>query len=156
MSRNGAPHLLIDAHNVLHHDAELRRLMGEPEQARGELERLLADRPRVVVFYDGDPGGVTHVLRRQGLTIDYSGAAEADDRIVAWLREHADRRAAVVSDDGGLRARARSLGAALIDARGFLDGFRRERDPRTERGPLSAGEVDDWLRIFGLDQRPPR
>lgn len=150
MSRSGQVHLLVDAHNVLHHDPELRRLMAEPERAHAELERLLADRPRVVLFYDGGPGGETRSLRRQGLTIDYSGKGEADERIVGWLREHAERRAAVVSDDGGLRGRARALGATLVDARGFLAGFRHERDPRTERGPLSPAEVDDWMRIFGL------
>ena len=152
MTRNGQVHVLVDAHNVLHHDPDLRHLMGEPEHARSELERLLADRPRVVLFYDGGPGGITQSLRRQGLTIDYSGTGEADDRIVGWLREHAGLRAAVVSDDSGLRGRARTLGASLVDARGFLTGFRRERDPRTERGPLSPAEVDDWMRIFGLDR----
>lgn len=152
MSRSGQVHLLVDAHNVLHHDPDLQRLMHEPERARAELERLLADRPRVVLFYDGGPGGVTQSLRRQGLTIDYSGTGEADDRIVGWLRAHADRRAAVVSDDGGLRGRARALGATLIDARGFLAGFRRECDPREQRGPLTPTEVEDWMRIFGLDR----
>ncbi len=152
MTRSGQAHLLVDAHNVLHHDPDLRHLMGEPERARTELERLLADRPRVVLFYDGGPGGVTQSLRRQGLTIDYSGTGEADDRIVGWLRTHADLRAAVVSDDSALRGRSRALGATLVAARGFLDGFRRERDPRTDRGPLSPAEVDDWMRIFGLDR----
>ena len=156
MSRSGQAHLLVDAHNVLHHDSELGRLMSDPERARTELERLLADRPRVVLFYDGGPGGITQSLRRQGLTIDYSGTGEADDRIVGWLRAHAELRAAVVSDDSGLRGRARSLGATLIAARGFLVDFRRERDPRTERGPLSAAEVNDWMRIFGLDDRGQR
>lgn len=152
MSRSGQVHLLIDAHNVLHHDPILQGLMHEPERARGDLERLLADRPRVTLFYDGGPGGVAQELRRSGLAIDYSGRGEADDRIVDWLRRYAERRAAVVSDDGGLRGRARALGATLVDARGFLDGFRRERDPREQRGPLTPAEVEDWMRIFGLDR----
>jgi hypothetical protein len=151
MNRSGVVQVLVDAHNVLHHDPELRTLMGDPERARASLEQLLSGRRHLTLFYDGGPGGETRTLHRQGLAIDYSGTGEADERIIAWLRSRPTQRAAVVSDDAELRRRARQLGAALIDARGFLAGFRRERDPRTDRGPLSPGEVDEWMRIFGLD-----
>ncbi len=57
----------------------------------------------------------------------------------------------VVTDDAELRRRVRTLGAAVTDARGFLDGLRRDHDPREDRGPLSPGEVDEWMRIFGLE-----
>ena len=151
MSRTGAVHVLVDAHNVLHQDPVLRPLMVEPERARGELERLLAGRRSVHLFYDGGPGGEVRTSHRQGLAVDYAGSGEADDRIIRWLQTNATRRAVVVSDDAELRRRARTLGAGLLDARGFLDGLRREHDPREDRGPLSPAEVDEWMRIFGLE-----
>jgi hypothetical protein len=151
MSRSGVVHVLVDAHNVLHHDPVLRTLMHEPEKARAELERLLAGRQHLHLFYDGGPGGETRTSHRQGLAIDYAGRGEADDRIVRWLQLNHTLRAAVVTDDGELRRRARTLGAAIVEARGFLDGLRRGQDPREHRGPLSPGEVDEWMRIFGLD-----
>lgn len=151
MSRTGVVHVLVDAHNVLHQDPELRRLMHEPERGRSELERLLAGHHHLHLFYDGGPGGEVRTSHRQGLAIDYAGTGEADDRIVRWLQTNATRRAVVVSDDAELRRRVRTLGAGVLDARGFLDGLRRERDPREERGPLSPAEVDEWMRIFGLD-----
>ena len=151
MSRTGEVHVLVDAHNVLHQDPELRPLMVEPERARGELERLLAGRRSVHLFYDGGPGGTVRTSHRQGLAVDYAGTGEADDRIIRWLQVNATRRAVVVSDDAELRRRARTLGAGVLDARGFLDGLRRERDPREDRGPLTPAEVDEWMRIFGLE-----
>lgn len=151
MSRTGEVHVLVDAHNVLHQDPLLRPLMAEPERARGELERLLAGSRHLHLFYDGGPGGEVRTAHRQGLSIDYAGTGEADNRIIRWLQTNATHRAVVVTDDAELRRRARTLGAGVLDARGFLDGLRRERDPREDRGPLSPAEVDDWMRIFGLD-----
>jgi predicted RNA-binding protein with PIN domain len=151
MTRQGPVHLLVDGHNVLHLDPELRRLMAEPERARAELERLLAHRQRVTLFYDGGPGGEAQNTRRHGLVIEYSGAADADDRIARWLLFHPNVRAVVVSDDRELRRRIRVLGARGVTARGFLAAFRRQREAPPDAPPLSPGEVDQWLRIFGIE-----
>lgn len=154
MSRTGVVHVLVDAHNVLHQDAQLRPLMNDPERARAELERLLSGRQHLHLFYDGGPGGEVRTSHRQGLAVDYAGTGEADDRIVRWLQTNHSRRAVVVTDDAELRRRVRTLGAGVMDAGGFLAGLRKERDPREDRGPLSPSEVDEWMRIFGLDQDP--
>jgi predicted RNA-binding protein with PIN domain len=145
-------HMLIDGHNVIHQDALLRPLAAEIERAHGELEQLLAERSRITVFYDGGPGGNTHTLRRHGLTIDYSGASEADDRIVRWLLFNPNVRALVVTDDRGLAGRVRTLGARILPVRGFLDAFRSQRAATsTDRQPLTPAEVEEWMRIFGLE-----
>jgi len=152
MSRRGPVHCLIDAHNVLHQDAVLACQMHEPETARHHLEELLADKPNIHVFYDGGPNGEQCAHRRQGLHIDYSGNDEADNRIIRWLQQHSDLRAVVISDDHDLCRRARALGATAANARGFLDHFRTtQHRTAAQRGPLSPAEVDDWMRIFGLD-----
>jgi YacP-like NYN domain len=152
MSRRGPVHCLVDAHNVLHQDAVLARHMHEPENARHLLEELLADKPNMHVFYDGGPNGEQRAHRRQGLQIDYSGNDEADNRIIRWLQQHSELRAVVISDDHDLCRRARALGATTAPARGFLQGFRtRLQQTELHRGPLSPAEVDDWMRIFGLN-----
>jgi len=151
------PHrtLLIDAHNVIHHAAALRRLMHEPERARAALEALLAGRRDVLLFYDGGPGGVPTHSVRGGLRIDYSGSGDADDRIVAWLRGHPGVPVAVVSDDGGLRRRAQPLGAVLLSTRRFLATLRVGATPALVVKPdhVPPHEVDMWLQEFG---EPPR
>jgi hypothetical protein len=152
MSRRGPLHYLIDAHNVLHQDVMLVRHMHEPEIARSHLEELLANQPHMHVFYDGGPGGEQRSHRRQGLAIDYSGNDEADNRIIRWLQQHTDVRAQVISDDNDLCRRARTLGATTASAQGFLHHFRTaQHHTAAQRGPLNPAEVDEWMRIFGLD-----
>jgi predicted RNA-binding protein with PIN domain len=156
--RGGPLHVVVDAHNCIHADAQLRTLMGDPEAARAALERRLAAHARpghahVVVVHDGGPGGRVAHHHRHGLEAIYSGAGEADAAIVAWLQAHPQRRAVVVSDDNRLRARARALGAGLWHCRELLARWPAGRavdgdDP--ERAPPGPAEVEQWLRIFYL------
>lgn len=148
------PHrwLLIDAHNVIHADADLRRLMHpDPERARAELERLVAARGRCTVFHDGGPGGEARTLRRRGLAVVYSGTGDADDAIVRWLKQHPGERAAVVSDDADLRRRCRQIGAGTIGTREFLGALRRRVDGPRDQAPVPPHEVAFWQREFGVE-----
>lgn len=152
--------LLIDAHNVLHGDVELRRLMAQPERARAELERLIAHRGRCTVFHDGGPGGEAQTVRRRGLNVVYSGTDEADDAIVRWLKQHPTNRAAVVTNDEGLRRRCRQLNAPIISIQEFLTSVRdRVEAPHRQSPqrsvippPLPPHEVDFWMREFKQDE----
>jgi hypothetical protein len=147
------PPILVDAHNLLHADAGLRALLGDIERARRELEARLRGRRDVLLFYDGGPGGEATVVWRDGLRCDYSGAGEADDRLIAWLRANPGRGAAVVSDDRALRARARTLGARLVATRAFLAALAGPAGaaPAKPEAPDEA-ELRMWLREFGADE----
>ncbi len=141
--------LLIDGSNVVHQDAELRRLAGvDPERARAELERLLGGRHLTMVFWDGGPGGEIRTFQRKGIRVDYSGPGEADGRIVAWLKQHGPLHAAVVTDDGPLARRCRTLKAKVVTARGFAASLRTVRDAPPDRDPPAAHEVEFWMREF--------
>lgn len=141
--------LAIDGSNVVHQDAELRRLAGlDPERARAELERLLGGRAQTAVFWDGGPGGEIRTLHRKGLRVDFSGPGEADARLVAWLKQNGPLKAVVVTDDAALARRCRTLGARVVRARGFADGLRTTRDAPVDRPPPSPAEVDFWMREF--------
>lgn len=141
--------LLLDGSNIVHQDAELRRLAGQdPELARAELERLLGGRHLTVVFWDGGPGGEVRSFQRKGVRVDYSGPGEADARIIAWLKQHGPLKCVVITDDGPLARRCRTLGARIATARGFAAGLRTVRDAPPDRGPPAPGEVDFWLREF--------
>jgi rRNA-processing protein FCF1 len=152
------PHrwLLIDAHNVIHADADLRRMMDDPERARAELERLIAGRRCTTVFYDGGPGGAVRSLRRKGLAVVYCGSGEADDAIIAWIKHHAGERAAVVSDDAGLRRRCHQLRTATVDTKAFLAGLRQRTEAPVDEAPLPAHEVDQWMRVFAVGDHAPK
>ena len=141
--------LIIDGSNVLHQDAELSRLAGrDPERARAELERLLGGRHQTSVFWDGGPGGEVRTFQRKGLRIDYSGPGEADERIIAWLKQHGPLRHVVVTDDAALSRRCRTLKAKVVTARGFAAGLRSVRDAPPDRAPPEPHEVEFWMREF--------
>ena len=155
--RGGPLHVVVDAHNCIHADATLRVLMGDPEAARAALEKRLSAHARpghmvIVIVHDGGPGGRVAHHRRHGVEAIYSGTAEADAAIVGWLKAHPTKRAVVVSDDNGLRARARALSAGVWHCRELLARWPETRevdgeDPR--RAPPRPDEVEMWLRIFG-------
>jgi predicted RNA-binding protein with PIN domain len=142
--------VLVDGHNLIHGDPELRTLTREIEAARRALEALLSGRPSVIVFYDGGPGGEARTTIRGGLRIEYSGTGEADDRILTWLKERPVLRTMVVTDDRALAAQARALGARIVAGKSFLRGVRSQppSDPKPDGVPDQA-EVELWLRLFG-------
>lgn len=165
MARGGALWLLVDGHNLIHADDTLRSVRGGAEEARRALEARLAPLAgggRLVLFYDGGPGGVAATALRDGIELRYAGApgarggGEADDAIVAWLRDHAGRRAAVVSDDRILRGRSRALGATLVGCDELLRRVPLRRSDAPDAGPLSAAEVDEWMRLFGITEDDAR
>ena len=139
--------ILVDAHNLLHHDARLGPLVRRNvETARLELERTLGARDDVILFYDGGPGGVADSRRRGGVRVDFSGVGEADERILAWLRANHGRHV-VVSDDRALGARAKKLGATIAPTRGFLAHADRNGPPA--KPEATADDVAFWLKVFG-------
>ena len=139
--------ILVDAHNLLHQDPRFATLVRrDAEAARRELERVLGARSDIVLFYDGGPGGAADARFRGGLRIDYSGAGEADQRLLAWLRANPGRHV-VVSDDRALTARARALGASIAPTRGFL--AHASSGGSAEKPEPTADEVAFWLKVFG-------
>ncbi len=154
----GIPHghwLLVDGHNLIHAEASLRGLMGDPEQARRQLEILLAHlrgKGRIAVFYDGGPGGEVAERHRDGLVAQYSGNGEADDLLVAWLRARPGVRALVVTDDRALRARARALGASTTGCSELLAALPPLREHADDAPPLDEAEVAEWMKVFGIEE----
>jgi len=151
-TRRGPVHTVIDAHNLIYADAQLRAYMDEPEAARAALLALVHGVPRLRLVCDGGPGGQPSVAVRQGVTVVYSGRRPADDAIVDWLVAHPQLHAVVVTDDGALARRARIVGARVLGCVAFLQGLPAalgtEHDAR--RAPPSAAEVERWLSLFGI------
>jgi hypothetical protein len=150
---SGAIHWLIDAHNVLHQDDQLKLLMDDPEAARAQLEELLDGEANICLFYDGGPGGRASTTRRHGMRIEYSGTQEADDCIIRWLKQNPGIRAMVVSDDRIVRSQARNLGAKTLSADKFLPRFRKAKRAGVNKPEPTEAEVEMWLKIFGDEER---
>lgn len=148
---------LIDGYNLLH--------AAFPGPADGSSRRRLVDRIvdfcrrggyRARIVFDATEG-LPRRQRRGDVEIrNVAPGRTADEEILAALASTRDRTAhTLVTDDGALVREALRRGVRVVPCRDFarlLEGPGRERGGK-EGGPLSPGEVDYWIREFGLDER---
>ncbi len=156
--------LLVDAYNVLHVTGVL------PPELAGLEAPDLADliaasrwgRHQVVVMCDGTKPRNVRAAERGQVRVSYAGGgASADAAIERMLNESTHpRRITVVSNDREVQRSARRRGARVLGAEAFLRQLAQDAAaaPRGTRavakrdpGPLTARQVDAWLRYFGID-----
>ena len=140
--------LLVDGNNVLH---------GLPTgyRSRETVRRLVLDLARrerltVELVFDGPPPPGRPEREPLGrVTVRYSGGASADDVIVRRLPPgRAARQWTVVTDDGGLAARARAAGASVRPSRWLAARLELRAATGPDDGPLTPEEVAAWERWF--------
>ncbi len=169
--------LLIDGYNLLNVAGVMCRGRGSGtlERARQALlnvlvESLPADEvPRTTVVFDASdsPWGVAKRAAHRGITVLFAAKdADADsvieDLIVA---DSAPKRLTVVSSDHRIQRAAKRRRATAIDSDVWFAQLMRDRatrmkplsaDPSVDvpkpDGPFAPGEVEHWLREFGLDK----
>jgi predicted RNA-binding protein with PIN domain len=155
--------LIVDAYNVLHVTGVL------PPELSGLEAPDLADliaasrwgRHQAMLVCDGTkPKDIRE--RRGAIGVHYAGGgASADAAIERLVNESTHpRRLTVVSNDRAVQKSAKRRGAAVLRADTFLAQIAHDvqRAPRGRKavlrrdpGPLSAAQVDAWLRYFGID-----
>jgi predicted RNA-binding protein with PIN domain len=139
--------VIVDGNNLLHRLPRPQRSRAEVRQRTLELVRHEA--LKVVVVFDGPPPEGSPLTEHLGrVTVRYSAAAAADDLIIDMVPEgRAASQWVVVTDDRGLRARARSKGASVRT----LDQWRGRR-PQARRphheSRLSSHEIAEWEEYF--------
>jgi predicted RNA-binding protein with PIN domain len=143
---------LIDGYNLLHvvtrgrvGDEERRRLIRRVE----EFCRRGGYRARIVF----DPTGGTRRRETRGnVAVHYvSPGSTADGEILAALAATKDRTAyTVVTNDRGIAREAEGRKIKVMSCEDFARAVPAEA-PAKEPGELSRGEVDDWMREFGIE-----
>jgi predicted RNA-binding protein with PIN domain len=162
---------LIDGYNLLHATGILGRGRGRGSLARSReaLLNVLAqslpevDRERTTVVFDArdPPWGVSRKLEHSGMTIYFASRDEDADSMIEELikTDSAPRKLIVVSSDHRLQRAAKRRRATAIDSdRWFRELLQARQDgvatsaeeAAKPEGPFSAGEVDFWLRRFGI------
>ncbi len=131
---------IIDGHNLIGVLPDIS--LAQPDDEARLVDRLLSYRAArsgdMVVFFDGSPAGAP-VARRSGpasagIDVRYAPAGQsADDAIVEYLRgRRQPGQYAVVTNDQGLIARVRALGASVLTASQFSAQLAR-RKPKPHR-----------------------
>lgn len=160
---------IIDGHNLIGIMPDIS--LSQPDDEARLVTRLLSDRAHgageMIVFFDGNPLSVAlDPQRRQssvpswpGMQVHYAPPGKsADDAIVDFLRaSRQPGQYAVVTNDQGLTARVRSLGASTLSANEFSRQMdRRKAKKRTPasnatsptpnpRDPAFADLYDEFL-----------
>jgi len=137
-----AHEILVDGHNVAHR----LRLAGASEAVCEQVvTRVRGAAPRgATVFFDGHPGsGAFGGTEHRGVTLRFSGGAEADQGIVDHVRQAKRPRAiTVVTDDLELARRVEQLGASSLRVRQFfadLPYFSAVREPPPDSKSAPGG-----------------
>jgi uncharacterized protein len=149
---------LIDGHNLIPHvrGMSLSQMDDELELIARLQEFCRQKRKQVEVYFDGAPHGypvrrgfgqVTAIFVPQGMIAD-----EAIRRRLQALGKAA-RNWSVVSADHQVQAEARAVHAHVIGSDEFaaqLLGSESARGVAATPGkPMSAAELDEWMRLFG-------
>lgn len=167
--------LLIDGYNLLHASGLLGRGRGKGvlESARQALLNFLAnslpeaDVSRTTVVFDAHeaPWGALRRSNFAGISVIF-GSSELDaDSVIEQLilEDSAPKRLTVVSSDHRLHRAAKRRKATPVDSDQWFRDVIRARTARQQPnpdivikpdGPFTEGEVDYWLRHFGMEESP--
>lgn len=155
--------ILIDGHNLIGQLPGLRLSDPDDEAQLVQLLRRYAARRRgrkLVVVFDGGVRGHPGDLNGYGVEAHFAYApANADSELIRRIRAVRRRDEwLVVSSDRAVAGEAKAHGIPVLSAQEFarrlsaLDQPRASlREKRNDR-PLSKGEIEEWLRVFGVHE----
>ena len=149
---------LIDGHNLIGQLPDLD--LDDPHDEAKLVERLKSfmgrKRKRCTVIFDGGlPGGKSRDLSTHSVRVVFAhGGTNADRIIMERIRNTRDSgKLTIVSADHEIIDVARRQRMQVVAPSAFADEMNAPSIPDDDNpNPhLSAHEVDDWLRIFGVD-----
>jgi predicted RNA-binding protein with PIN domain len=160
-----APHIIVDGYNVL-----LRTRCISPNDenalsiAREELiARLEGYRSnkgiKITVVFDGQDVGLTAQGRRSyAIVVAFSKSMQTADALIKKMIDHEKqaRNVTLVTSDRSLANYARSSGCRILGAEEFWGQLShpKQEDEYSAKydKPLSAREVEEWLKLFGQEK----
>jgi hypothetical protein len=147
---------ILDGHNILHQDQELKGLLTSPRPERA-LQLLIARSQRIVsgkkskltIVFDGFPPGEVPV-DATNVQVRFSRDRQADEIIKSLIeRSRNPRNLVVVSHDTEIIRYARVHSCSVESPRQFLARLSAASpdagDEKPETGDIT---VQEWLRIF--------
>lgn len=160
--------LLLDGYNVLFAGRGKRLDTNAFEQERERLLQLLVryaelcDRKTLVIFDHTRSAPIfgTPLREIRGLVeIRFTEqGVSADDEIIRMVKETPDRtRFTVVSTDRAIRREVEARKVKVLTSDEFWADVKSRLQTAEERGmpgTLSSGEVEGWMREFGLEEEP--
>jgi hypothetical protein len=157
--------ILIDGHNLIGQIPAIDIAAPDDEARLVLLLRRYAARRRgrkVVVIFDHGVYGHPGNLNGYGVETHFARSpADADAELIRRIRAIRRRDEwLVVTSDRAVAGEARAHGIAVISSQEFARRLAARDQPRLSarekigERPLSAAEVEEWMRFFGFDEEP--
>jgi predicted RNA-binding protein with PIN domain len=155
--------ILIDGHNLIGQLPGISLADPDDEAQLVLLLRRYAARRRgrkVIVIFDGGVYGHPENLNGYGVEARFAhGPDNADAELIRRIRAIRRRDEwLVVSSDRAVAGEARAHGVPVLSAQEFAGRLASMsapraslRDKRNDR-PLSRAEVEEWMRLFGVEE----
>lgn len=136
---------LVDGSNLLGAAKKNRESDDAKRHLVQELARFARARNQsIICFFDGEaPPSFAKSLGK--LTVQFSGATSADDRIAARAASNSQRWI-VVTSDGGLASRIRSRSVQIQSCHEFLAAL--ENESRASTAANGKGDTEEWEAWF--------
>ncbi len=152
----------IDGHNLI---PKVGLRLNDENDEEKLLERVQEyariTRRKCTVFFDRAPDPSTRRSRYGSLNVYYvTHRTTADEEIIAMVNNAGSRarEITVVSSDQHIQRQIRYVGAQFVTseqfAREMQKAYQRDLEVNPERhnnDKLSESEVDEWMKIFGLE-----
>ena len=154
--------MIVDGHNLI---PKIPGLSLTDVDDENQLIQVLQEycrlrRVEIECFFDKAPQGHPRIQRYGQVLAKFARPGKtADEEIKEQLRR-LERRArgwTVVSSDNSIQAAARAARARILTAEAFSHEIQAAFQQRSLKGttseePMSADEMEMWLRTFGADQ----
>jgi uncharacterized protein len=154
--------ILIDGHNLIGQLPDIS--LADPDDAAllVMLLRRYAARKRgrkIVVIFDGGVYGHPEQLSGYGVEARFARSpSDADSELIRRIRAIKRRDEwLIVSSDRAVAGAAQAHGVPVLSSQAFarrlaqLDQPRASSQAKRNDRPLSPAEVEEWLRVFGLE-----
>ncbi len=157
------PHIIVDGYNLilrtkLVSTKDENALWAARDALLAQLEAYRSDKEiRITVVFDGQAVKLfNQPIKSGGIELLFSKAPQKADALIKNMidRERQRRNITLVTSDRALADYARASGCETRSVEEFSRRWTRPKQ-ESEHGakygkPLSTGEVDEWLRLFGL------
>ncbi|NTU85517.1 MAG: hypothetical protein HGA45_40205 [Chloroflexales bacterium] len=155
--------ILIDGHNLIGQMPGISLTDPDDEARLVLLLRRYAARRRgrkVIVIFDGGVYGHPDDLNGYGVEARFARSpSDADSELIRRIRAVKRRDEwVVVSSDRAVAGEAQARGLPVVSSQEFarrlvaMDTPRASLNAKRNDRPLSKAEIDEWMRLFGLEE----
>ena len=158
------PHYIIDGYNVIHAIPAWKRTLVQDAVSARELlihaaSRLTHERKiRCTIVFDGSPAPADRKTHTHApVHVVHAFPLSADARIKEMITQSKNRSLLVViTSDREILNYARACSCQTHTSTHFANLLSSSEESTTEKSdsPLTKGQIDEWLRIFGESHRP--